>query len=138
MNTEEDQTIRNTLLSCRRIAVVGASSNPTRPSNHVAMYMRTQGYHVIPVNPNEHTVVGEQAFPSLTSIPGSVDLVNIFRKSEDVLQIVEAAIAIGAKAVWMQEGVINHTAAELARRAGLAVVMDRCWLKEHVARQDRD
>ena len=118
--------------------MVGASSNPARASHHVTTYMKATGYQVIPVNPNEQTVAGERAYPSLAAIPGPVDLVNIFRKSEEVLLVVEAAIAVGAKAVWMQEGVINHAAAELARQAGLAVVMDRCWLKEHAVRHDRE
>ncbi len=133
MNTSEGDTIRQILEHCRTIAVVGASSNPARASNHVAAYMKAQGYRVIPVNPNEQTVVGEQAYPSLTAVPGPIDLVDIFRKSEDVLPIVEEAITVGAQAVWMQEGVINEVAAQLAREAGLAVVMDRCWLKAHAA-----
>ena len=135
MNKSEADTIRQILADCRTIAVVGASSNPGRASNHVAAYMKAQGYRVIPVNPNEQTVIGEQAYPSLTVVPGPIDLVDIFRKSEDVLPIVEEAIARGAKAIWMQEGVINEAAAQLAREAGLAVVMDRCWLKDHVGRR---
>lgn len=138
MSLSEADTIQHILAGCRTIAVVGASSNPARASNHVAAYMKAQGYRVIPVNPNEHTVVGEPAYASLGEVPGAIDLVDIFRRSEDVLPIVEAAIAVGAKAVWMQEGVINHSAAERARAAGLAVVMDRCWLKEHAVRQRRD
>lgn len=137
MNKSEGDTIRQILAECRTIAVVGASSNPARASNHVASYMKAQGYRVIPVNPNEQTVIGEQAYPSLTAVPGSIDLVDIFRKSENVLPIVEEAIARGAKAVWMQEGVINEAAAQLAREAGLAVVMDRCWLKDHAVRRHR-
>lgn len=135
MNESEAETIRNILTECRTIAVVGASSNPARASNHVAAYMKAQGYRVIPVNPNEQTVVGEPAYPSLTAVPGPVDLVDIFRKSEDVLPIVQEAIARGAKAVWLQEGVVNEPAAQLAREAGLAVVMDRCWLKDHAAQR---
>lgn len=133
MNKSEGETIRQILANCRTIAVVGASSNPARASNHVASYMKAQGYRVIPVNPNEQTVIGEPAYPSLTAVPGLIDLVDIFRKSEDVLPIVEEAIARGAKAIWMQEGVVNEAAAQLAREAGLAVVMDRCWLKDHAA-----
>jgi len=133
MNKSEGDTIRQILEQCRTIAVVGASSNPARASHHVASYMKAQGYRVIPVNPNERTVIDEQAYPSLTAVPGPIDLVDIFRKSEDVLPIVEEAIARGAKAIWMQEGVINEAAAQLAREAGLAVVMDRCWLKDHAA-----
>ena len=133
MNKSEGDTIRQILADCRTIAVVGASSNPARASNHVASYMKAQGYRVIPVNPNEQTVIGEPAYPSLTAVPGLIDLVDIFRRSEDVLPIVEEAIARGAKAIWMQEGVVNEAAAQLAREAGLHVVMDRCWLKDHVA-----
>lgn len=138
MSWSEADTIQRILADCRTIAVVGASSNPARASNHVAAYMKSQGYRVIPVNPNEQTVVGEQAYASLNEVPGPIDLVDIFRRPEDVLPIVEAAIAAGARAVWMQEGVINHPASERARDAGLAVVMDRCWLKEHAVRQRRD
>lgn len=137
MNKSEIDTIRQILADCRTIAVVGASSNPARASNHVASYMKAQGYRVIPVNPNEQTVIGEQAYPSLTAVPGPIDLVDIFRKSEDVPPIVKEAIACGAKAIWMQEGIINEVAAQLAREAGLAVVMDRCWLKDHAVRQHR-
>lgn len=133
MKASEGDTIRQVLADCRTIAVVGASSNPARASNHVAAYMKAQGYRVIPVNPNERTVIGEQAYPSLAAVPGPVDLITIFRKSVAVLPIVEEAIACGAKAIWMQEGVVNEPAAQLARKAGLAVVMDRCWLKDHAA-----
>jgi predicted CoA-binding protein len=100
--------------------------------------MQAQGYRVIPVNPNETNVLGEPAFPSLASVPGTIDLVDIFRKSEDVLPIVEEAITRGAKAIWMQEGVVNEAAAARAAQAGLPVVMDRCWRKEHAARSHRD
>lgn len=133
MNKSEGETIRQILANCRTIAVVGASSNPARASNHVASYMKAQGYRVIPVNPNEQTVIGEPAYPSLTAVPDPIDLVDVFRRSEDVLPIVEEAIARGTKAIWMQEGVVNEAAAQLAREAGLAVVMDRCWLKDHAA-----
>lgn len=128
--TEEIETI---LRTCRTIAVVGASSNPARPSNRVAAYMKRQGYRVIPVNPNEQSVIGEKAYPSLDSLPEKVNLVDIFRKPDEVMPIVEAAIAKGARAIWMQEGVVNEAAAVRAREAGLLVVMDRCWLKEHAA-----
>ena len=127
------ETIEWILRECRTIAVVGASSNPLRPSNRVAAYMKAQGYRVIPVNPNEREVVGEAAYPSLRAVTEPIDLVNVFRRSEEVLPIVEDAIVKGAKAVWMQEGVVNDAAAERARGAGLAVVMDRCWLKDHAA-----
>ena len=125
------------LRDCRTIAVVGLSSNPARPSYHVAAYMQSQGHRIIPVNPNETNVLGEPAYPSLAAVPDTIDLVNIFRKSEAVLPIVESAIAHGAKAIWMQEGVSNEQAAVRARDSGLLVVMDRCWLKEHTARLHR-
>jgi len=116
--------------------VVGLSSNPARPSYRVAAYMKSQGYRIIPVNPNETNVLGESAYPSLAAVPGTIDLVSIFRKSEDVLPIVEEAIAHGAKAIWMQEGVVSEQAAVRAAGSGLLVVMDRCWLKEHAARSN--
>lgn len=130
-------TIDEILRDCRTIAVVGLSSNPARPSHGVAGYMKAQGYQVIPVNPNETQVLGESAYPSLAAVPGTIDLVNIFKKSEDVLPIVEEAIVRGAKAVWMQEGIVNEQAAVRAGESGLLVVMDRCWLKEHSARSHR-
>jgi hypothetical protein len=119
------------LNSCRVIAIVGLSSNPDRPSYGVASYLKEQGYRIIPVNPRETEILGEVCCPDLTSISEPVDAVDIFRRPEDVTSIVEQAIKIGAKAVWMQEGVINETAACQARDAGLLVVMDRCMLKEH-------
>ncbi len=137
MSYADERTITSVLKNCRTIAVVGLSSNPARPSFGVASYMQAQGYRVIPVNPNETTVLGEPAAPSLAAVPGAIDLVNIFRKSEEVLPIVEEAIARGAKAIWMQEGVVNEAAAQRAEQAGLFVVMDRCWLKEHAARSHR-
>ena len=138
MPHQSAQIIDEILRDCRTIAVVGLSSNPARPSNRVAAYMQVQGYRVIPVNPNETNVLGEPAYPSLAAVFGTIDLVNIFRKSEDVLSIVEEAIAHGAKAIWMQEGVVNEAAAARAAQAGLPVVMDRCGLKEHAARSHRD
>ena len=117
---------------CRTIAVVGLSSSSWRPSHGVAAYMRRQGYRVIPVNPNEREVLGEKAYASLVEVPEKIDLVDIFRRSEEAGAAVDEAIAIGAKAVWLQEGVIDYAAAQRALNAGLLVVMDRCWLKEHV------
>ena len=121
----------------RIVAMVSLSSNQERPSHIVASYLRENGYRVIPVNPNEKSVLGETSYSDLTSIPERVDVVDIFRRSEDVLPIVQEAIRIGAKAVWMQEGVVNAEAAEIARRAGLKVVMDRCMRKEHLKLQGR-
>ena len=113
------------------IAVVGLSSNPERPSHRVGSYLKGNGYTIIPVNPSIESALDETSYPDLSSIPIAVDVVDIFRKSEDVLPIVEEAVKVGAKTVWMQEGVINEEAAEYARKAGLRVVMDRCMLKEH-------
>jgi predicted CoA-binding protein len=119
------------LKKSRTIAVVGISSNALRPSNGVSAYMKRAGYHIVPVNPNETEVLGEKAYARLEEVPEKIDIVNIFRRSEYVPEIVESAIRIGAKSVWMQEGVIDPEAADRARAAGLEVVMDRCILKEH-------
>ena len=132
MEINSRETIQRILDECRTIAVVGLSSNPSRPSNSVSSYMRRHGYTVIPVNPNETEVFGERAYPSLAEVPVNIDLVDIFRRSEKAGTAVDQAIAINAKAVWLQEGVIDQEAAQRASEAGLLVVMDRCWLKEHV------
>ncbi len=115
----------------RRIAMVGLSSNPFRPSHFAAIYLIAEGYDVIPVNPRESQVLGRTCYPSLASIPGPIDVVDIFRESSAVPGIVEEAIAIGAKVIWTQLGVIHEEAAERARTAGLEVVMDRCMKIEH-------
>jgi predicted CoA-binding protein len=122
---------QNLLKTCKTIAVVGLSSSRWRPSYGVSEYMQASGYRIIPVNPKETEVLGEKAWPTLDDVPEPVDLVNIFRQSQFVPEIVEAAIRIGARGVWMQEGVIHEEAAQRAREAGLEVVMDRCVLKEH-------
>ena len=124
-------SIPDLLRSSRTIAVVGLSSNLMRPSNGVAEYMKRAGYRVIPVNPKETEVLGEKCYARLEDVPEKIDIVDIFRRSEFVPEIVDAAIAVGARAVWMQEGVIHEAAAEHARAAGLEVVMDRCILKDH-------
>lgn len=121
MSAEE----KNVLTSSRIIAVVGLSPNPERPSYRVASYLKEHGYRIIPVNPMAKEVLGEISYPDLSSIPVPVDVVDIFRRSEDVPGIVEEAIKIKARAVWMQEGIINEAAAARAREAGLLVVMDR-------------
>ncbi len=115
----------------KRVAIVGLSSNPARPSHFVAIYLRSRGYEIIPVNPRETTILGLESYPSLTAIPGPVDIVDIFRDPAAVPAIVEEAIAIHAKAVWMQLGVVNGEGAQRARDAGLEVVMDRCMKIEH-------
>jgi uncharacterized protein len=122
------------LKTSRTIAIVGLSSRPHRPSYGVAQYLQSAGYHIIPVNPAETEVLGERSYARLEDIPERVDIVDIFRRSEFVPAIVESAIHIGARGVWMQEGVIHAEAAERARRAGLFVVMNTCILKEHIKR----
>jgi predicted CoA-binding protein len=119
------------LQSARTVAVVGLSGKRYRPSYGVAEYLKREGYRVIPVNPEETEVLGEKCYPDLDSVPGEIDVVDIFRRPEFVPEIVEAAIRKGAKVVWMQEGVIHEEAARRAREAGLTVVMDRCILKDH-------
>jgi hypothetical protein len=123
--------IAELLDSARTIAVVGLSGKRYRPSYGVAEYLKRAGYRIIPVNPNEAEVLGERSYPDLDSIPEPVDIVDIFRRPEFVPEIVEAAIRKGAKAIWMQEGVFHEEAAGRAEAAGLAVVMDRCILKDH-------
>lgn len=123
--------IEDILNSSRTVAVVGLSPDPHRPSHNVAGYLKENGYIIIPVNPGEKEILGEKSYPDLTSIPVKVDVVDIFRKSEDVLPIVREAVKIGAGVVWMQEGVINREAAAEARKAGLKVVMNKCMFKEH-------
>ena len=124
-------TVAELLKTSSTIAVVGLSSKRYRPSYGVSEYMQHNGYRIIPVNPHETTVLGETSYPALDTVPVHVDIVDIFRRSEFVPEIVEAAIRIGASAVWMQEGVVHEEAAQKARDAGLTVVMDRCILKDH-------
>ncbi|MGH9775066.1 MAG: CoA-binding protein [Candidatus Acidiferrales bacterium] len=122
------------LKTSHNIAVVGLSSRHYRPSYGVAEYLQRAGYRIFPVNPNETEVLGEKSVARLEDIPEPIDIVDIFRRSEEVPPVVQSAIRIGARAVWMQEGVIHAEAAEQARRAGLIVVMDACILKEHIKR----
>lgn len=133
----EPETIESILRICRTIAVVGLSSDQFRPSYGVAAYMQRAGYRVIPVNPNESEVLGERSYVTIAEVPGEIDLVDVFRRSDAAGAVVDEAIAIGAKAVWLQEGVIDHDAAKRAEDAGLLVVMDRCWLKDHYAMRSR-
>ena len=123
--------VEDILTRFRRVAVVGLSPKADRPSYGVASYLRDQGFEVIPVNPSATEVLGLKSYPDLRSIPDPVEIVDIFRRSEDVGPIVEDAIAIGAKAVWMQDGVVNEEAAKKARFAGLKVVMNECMMREH-------
>jgi len=121
------------LRSARTIAVVGLSNNPRRPSYGVARYLQRAGYRIIPVNPNVAEVLGERAYATLSELPGPVDVVDVFRRSEFVGPIVDEAIAIGAAAVWLQDGVVDEAAAGRARAAGLDVVMDDCMMRRHEA-----
>ncbi len=126
--------ILDILEKCKKLAVVGLSSKPSRPSYGVAAYMKAHGYRIIPVNPNEQSVFGEKAYATLDDIPDAIEVVVIFRRSEFVAEVVQAAIRKHAMVVWMQEGVIHEEAAAGARAAGLFVVQDRCILKEHAKR----
>jgi len=128
---EED--IKKILSNSKTVAVVGISPNEDRPSYIVASYLKSKGYQIIPVRPDGEQILGEKVYHSLTEIPKEIDVevVDIFRKSEDVPPIVDEAIRRGAKAVWMQEGIIHKEAGEKAEKAGLKVVMDRCLKKEH-------
>jgi len=121
------------LIGARTIAVVGLSSRATRPSHGVTQYIQSAGYRIIPVNPAEKEVLGEKAYATLDDVKEPVDIVNIFRRAEFVPEIVEAAIRVGAKGIWMQEGIAHPAAAERAKAAGLLVAMDTCILKVHVA-----
>ena|ERR1700682_1957560 len=134
MKVNDPETIKLIFDECRTIAVVGLSSDPMRPSHGVASYMQRRGYRIIPVNPNETEVLGEKAYPALGDVPEKIDLVDIFRRSAEAGKAVDQAIAVGAKAVWLQDGVIDSAAAQRALDAGLLVVMDRCWLRDHVRR----
>lgn len=129
---EINQNIPGILEKHKRIAVVGLSDNPARPSHGVARVMQMSGYQVIPVNPTVEEALGEKSYASLLDVPGEIDLVDIFRLPEHVDEIVDQAIQKGAKAVWMQLGVVNNAAAQKALQAGLEVVMDRCWKIEYL------
>jgi predicted CoA-binding protein len=125
------QEIRDLLQRVRTIAVVGLSDKPERDSYGVAAYLQRHGYRIIPVNPALRKVLGEKAYARVQDIPEKVDLVDVFRKPEALPEVVEDALAAGAGAVWMQEGIVHNAAAERARAAGLVVVMNKCILKEH-------
>ena len=126
-----DKTMRDILLSTKTIASVGLSSNTEKESYWIVSYLKDQGYHIIPVNPTATEILGEKAYPDLESVPEKIDVVQVFRKSEDVPPIVDDAIKVGAKVVWMQEGIVNQEAAQKAREAGLQVVMDACMRATH-------
>lgn len=126
-----DKEMKEILSSIKTIASVGVSSNPEKDSYGVAAYLMEQGYQLIPVNPTTPEVLGETSYPDLESVPVKIDVVQVFRKPEDVPPIVEDAIKVGAKVVWMQEGIVNEEAAKRAREAGLQVVMDACMRATH-------
>ena len=130
MASVDDAAITKVLDSAKTIAVVGLSSKPYRASYGVTETLRSCGYRIFPVNPNEKEVLGEKCYVRLEDIPEKIDIVDIFRRSEFVPEIVEAAIRIGARAIWMQEGVEDEASAERARQAGLFVIMDNCIAKE--------
>jgi hypothetical protein len=130
----ESDPVRELLKNARVIAVVGLSDNPLRPSHGVSAYMQQHGYRIIPVNPQIKISLGEKSYPSLLDVPGKIDIVNIFRRSEFVPEIVDQAIQLKIPAIWTQEQVVHEKAAERARNAGIFVVMDECILKEHMSR----
>ncbi len=131
MTIEDDAELRNILKSARTVACVGVSSNPQKPSYGIFQYLVEAGYHMVPVNPTTPDIMGRLTYPDLVSIPQKIDVVQVFRKPEDVPPVVEQAIQAGAKVIWMQEGIVNPQAARRAEEAGLRVVMDRCMMKTH-------
>ena len=135
MAINDPEVIDRMLTEYKIIAVVGLSSDASRASNSVSRYMQSRGYRIIPVNPNEISVLGEKSYARLEDIPDRIDLVDIFRRSEEAGQHVDEAIRLGARGVWLQEGVIDEKAARRALDAGLDVVMDLCILKEHIKRE---
>ena len=128
---ESREAIEQILRNSKTIAVVGLSNRPESDSHRVAAYLKDQGYDVIPVNPTVDEVLGEQSYPTIQAIPESPDVVDVFRAPEHAPEIVEDAIAAGAKTLWMQLGIVHKEAAERAREAGLQVVMDHCMMREH-------
>jgi predicted CoA-binding protein len=126
-----DQMMKDILLSAKTIASVGLSSNQQKESYWIVSYLKDQGYRIIPVNPTADEILGEKAYPDLESVPEKIDVVQVFRKPDDVPPVVDSAIKVGAKAVWMQEGIVNEEAAQKARQAGLQVVMDACMRVTH-------
>jgi len=133
-SSPQTDPVTELLQRAKTVAVVGLSDNPLRPSHGVAAYLQSQGYRIIPVNPQIESCLGEKAYASLLEVPEKIDIVNIFRRPEFVEEIVAEAIQLKVPAIWMQEEVIHEKAAEKARAAGIFVVMDRCILQEHRAR----
>ncbi|MEW5938025.1 MAG: CoA-binding protein [Chloroflexota bacterium] len=131
MTISDDRELKEILKTVKTVASVGVSSNDEKPSYWIFHYLMQQGYKMIPVNPAATEILGLKVYADLASIPDKVDVVQVFRKPEDVPPVVEAAIQIGAKVVWMQEGIVNEQAAQKAEEAGLKVVMNRCMMKTH-------
>ena len=127
----DDQVMKDILLSAKTIASVGLSSNQQKESYGIVAYLKEQGYHIIPINPTANEIMGEKSYPDLESVPEKIDVVQIFRRPEDVPPVVDSAIKAGARVVWMQEGIVNEEAAQKAREAGLKVVMDACMRMTH-------
>jgi hypothetical protein len=127
----ETSEIRRLLKKYRNIAIVGLSPKANRPSHQVAVYLLAAGYNIVPVNPGQPEILGQKCYPDLEAIPGPIEIVDIFRRAEDVLPIVRSAIKVGARVIWMQQGIVNQEAAGLAEKAGLTVIMDRCLKIEH-------
>ncbi|MDQ3810935.1 MAG: CoA-binding protein [Chloroflexota bacterium] len=134
---QDANVIREILHTARTVAIVGLSSNPLRPSNYVGFYLQRHGYRVVPVNPNEREALGERAYPTLADVPVPIDVVDVFRASQFVPAIAEQAVAVGARALWMQFGVISMQGAQIAERGGLKVVVDRCMKVEHARHMGR-
>ena len=132
MTVDDDAGLLQILTTSKTIASVGVSSNPEKPSSSVFEYLLAQGFQMIPINPAAAEVMGVKTYRDLRSVPGAIDVVQVFRRPEDVPPVVEEAIAVGAKVVWMQEDVVNEAAARAAEAAGLKVVMDRCMRKTHI------
>jgi len=129
----ETLEISRILKEYRNIAIVGLSPKSERPSNQVASYLIEAGYNIVPVNPGHDEILGKKCYPNLEAIPEPIDIVDIFRKPADVMPVVEDAVKIGAKVIWMQQGIVNEEAAAIARKAGLIVVMDRCLKDDHIS-----
>jgi len=134
--TSRDDEARNIerMLQAQRIAIVGASDDPMRPSHNIAQYLQSRGYHIIPINPKHDEVLGEKCYPSLEAAPKPIDLVNVFRRPLACGQVARDAIAIGAKGLWLQSGIVNDEARDLAQRAGMDFIQNRCIMIEHMNR----
>jgi len=133
MINASNEDVRNILKSSKIIAIVGLSSNPDKPSNQVAKFLKDHGYTIVPVNPTTDELLGEKCYPTLSAIPFDIDIADVFRRPEDIPSVADDAISKGVKVFWMQEGIANNAAADKLRAAGITVVMDRCTKKEYMA-----